>query len=224
MHKNDRLQRIMTHIALILIVMVIFTPVITMLSTAFKPAEEVYITSQLLPRHPTWVNFNFVINKSNFLVNMRNSLIVSLSVTFVATIVASFAGYALSRFRTGVFRTFQSFLLLLYIFPGMLAMIPLFRIFSSLDLLDRLQSIILIYLTGNLPFSIWMSKGFFDGIPFDIEEAAMIEGVSQFKAFLKVVVPISTPGLAAVGIFCYINSWNEYMQASIFLKKILLRQ
>jgi ABC-type glycerol-3-phosphate transport system permease component len=136
----------------------------------------------------------------------------------LCVVVAIVAGYALSRFKGRVFSFYQILLLMLQLFPAILLLIPLFVIFTSLGLVDKLGACILAYTTMNLSFSIWMVKGYMDSLPFDLEEAAMIDGCTQFGAFLRVIVPISMPGISTVGIFTFINSWGEYTLASILLR------
>ena len=103
-------------------------------------------------------------------------------------------------------------------FPMMLMLIPLFLIYKALNLYNSPWSVIISYTCTNLPFSIWMLKGFFDSISFEIEEAAMIDGCSQMQTLRRIILPISMPGIATVGIFTFLNSWNEYTLASIFLR------
>jgi ABC-type glycerol-3-phosphate transport system permease component len=107
---------------------------------------------------------------------------------------------------------------MLQLFPAILLLIPLFVIFTALNLVDTLLGCILAYTTTNLAFSIWMIKGFMDSIPFDLEEAGMIDGCTQFMAFLRIIIPVSMPGISTVGIFTFINSWGEYTLASILLR------
>jgi ABC-type glycerol-3-phosphate transport system permease component len=100
----------------------------------------------------------------------------------------------------------------------MLLLMPLYLIFRRLGLINTLGSVILSYITGNLAFSIWMLKGFFDTIPIELEQAAMVDGCTRFQAFRKVIIPLALPGVATVAIFTFINAWNEYTLASIFLR------
>ena len=139
--------------------------------------------------------------------------------------LAVLAGYALSRFthKIRVFGLYSRLLIVLQMFPIILLLIPLFIIFKSIGILNTRLPAILIYITITLPFSIWLMTGFFDGIPVELEEAGIIDGCSQFQSFYLLVLPVSSPGVAAIAIFSFIFCWNEYLLASIFLKQDSLR-
>lgn len=208
---------VLTYAALIIIVFLVNLPFISMLGTAFKGKSEALSSTALFPSELKFDSFIRVLTKTSFPVNILNSAIVSVTVTVCCIALAVCAGYAISRFRGTVFNLYGIFVLL-QMFPAMLMLIPLFVIFNSLHLVDTIYSVMIAYTAINLPFSIWMTKGFFDTIPFDIEEAAMMDGCNQFTAFLRVVLPISMPGISTVGIFTFINAWGEYTLASIFLR------
>ncbi len=210
---------LITYLVLILLIFLINLPTISMVGTSLKAKDEALRTSSLFPRVPHFENLYNVVAKTAFGRNVINSLIVSTSVTLFCIAIASFAGYAISRFRGGVFSFYSTLLLMLQMFPLILLLIPLFIIFKTMRLIDTPFSVILAYTAWNLPFSIWMLKGFFDSIPFDLEESAMVDGCSQFISYWRIVLPISAPGISTVGIFTFVNSWNEYMLASIFLRR-----
>ena len=171
------------------------------------------------PRQLSLESFNNVLTKSNFLMNMVNSLKIALIVTVACIIFSLMAGYAISRFRGRIFSLYTTFMLILQLFPGVLMLIPLFVIFRVLGLIDNHLSVILAYTASNLPFSIWLLKGFFDSIPDDIEQAGMIDGCSRFSTFWRLVVPISMPGISTVAIFTFINAWGEFTVASILVRR-----
>lgn len=209
---------ILTYMALIFIVLIIDLPFISMFGTALKGRSEALSSLALIPKEWKFDAFLQVLTKTSFPYNMLNSVIVSISVTAACIVIAVCTGYALSRFRGKIFTFYGVFVLLLQMFPSTLMLIPLFVIFKSLNVVDTLVSVMLAYTALNLPFSIWMTKGFFDSIPIDIEEAAHIDGCNQFTGFIRVVLPISMPGVSTVGIFTFINAWGEYTFASIFLR------
>lgn len=209
---------ILTYAALIGIIFCVDLPFVSMAGTALKGKAEALSSTALFPDEWKWDSFARVLTGTTFGMNMWNSLLVSLAVTLFCIGFAVCAGYAISRFKGTVFNLYGIFVLLLQMFPGVLMMIPLFVIFKSLNLVDTIYSVMLAYTAINLPFSIWMTKGFFDTIPYDIEEAAQIDGCNQFSGFLRVVLPISMPGVSTVGIFTFINAWGEYTLASIFLR------
>jgi ABC-type glycerol-3-phosphate transport system permease component len=208
----------LTYLCLILIIIVVDLPFFQMVSVAFKTKAEVVNTTSFFPKHFSLENIINVWIFTDFSRNILNSIIVATSAMAFCIVIAVIAGYALSRFRSRVFSMYSILLLMLQLFPSILLLIPLFVIFTSLGLVDNLLACVLAYTTTNLAFSIWMVKGFMDSIPFDLEEAGMIDGCTQFTAFLRIVVPISMPGISTVGIFTFINSWGEYTLASILLR------
>jgi ABC-type glycerol-3-phosphate transport system permease component len=209
---------VLTYLALVIIILIVDLPFLQMLSVSFKTRQEALGSTKFFPSRINLENIKAVWLRTDFSRNILNSVIVALSTTICCIVIAIIAGYALSRFRGKVFSGYAILLLLLQLFPSVLLLIPLFVIFTSLNLVDTLFACILAYTTGNLAFSIWMVKGFMDSIPFDLEEAGMIDGCTQFKAFTKIIVPISMPGISTVGIFTFINSWGEYTLASILLR------
>ena len=217
----DKFKDIITHIVLIILVFLINLPLISMVGTAVKDKVSALTSTSLFPGLGEWRfnSFVTVINSTTFLRNIGNSAIIAITVTLLCILIASMAGYAISRFKGRVFSFYSMFLLLLQMFPGMLLLMPLYVIYNKLGLVNTLGSVILSYTTMNLAFSIWMMKGFFDSIPRELEQAGIVDGCTRFQAFYKIVMPISLPGLATVGIFTFINCWNEYTLASIFLRK-----
>ncbi|MDR2369986.1 MAG: carbohydrate ABC transporter permease [Treponema sp.] len=218
LHNRHLVKDILTYLALVVIILIVDLPFLQMLSVSFKTRQEALGTTKFFPNQLNLGSIKTVWLRTDFSRNIFNSIIVALSTTICCIVIAIIAGYALSRFRGKVFSGYAILLLLLQLFPSILLLIPLFVIFTSLNLVDTLFACILAYTTGNLAFSIWMVKGFMDSIPFDLEEAGMIDGCTQFKAFTKIIVPISMPGISTVGIFTFINSWGEYTLASILLR------
>ena len=212
----------LTHIVLICIIFCTSLPFLSMLGISLKTSEAALTTKGLFPEK--WSDFSVesfvkVLTKTTFGRNMLNSNIVATVVTVTCIVIAALAGYAIARFRGRYFSFYSILLLLLQMFPTMLLLMPLYVLFNKLNLINTMGSVIISYVTMNLAFSIWMLKGFFDSIPAELEQAAMVDGCTQFTAYLKVVIPVSLPGVATVGIFTFINSWNEYTLASIFLRK-----
>lgn len=208
---------ICTHIFLIVFAFLFNVPILSMVGTAFKGKKEAYTSTSLLTLHPKLSAFDSVLH-TDFMKNIINSLIVSITVCIACIFLACLAGYALSRFKGKVFSLYAVMMLVLQMFPILLLLIPLFLIYKNLGLVNTYWSVIISYTCINLPFSVWMLRGFFDTISFDIEEAAMIDGCSQFQTMRKIIWPLSMPGIMTVAIFTFLNSWNEYTLASIFLK------
>jgi ABC-type glycerol-3-phosphate transport system permease component len=219
--KKEIVQSVFKHIFLLIMVYLVSLPFVSMFGTAIKRPDISITSPNLLPHgfdEMSLESFNTVFTKTGFGRNLLNSLIVTLSVVITCILVTTFAGFAISRFRGKFFKGYGVLLLIMQMFPGMLLLMPLFVIFRRLNLTNTLWSVILAYITNNLAFSIWMLKGFFDTIPQELEQAAMVDGCTRFQAFRRVIIPLALPGVATVAIFTFINAWNEYTQASIFLR------
>jgi ABC-type glycerol-3-phosphate transport system permease component len=195
-------------------------PVLSMLGTSLKTSSDALSTVSLFPspEKTYFGNFAQVMRDASFERNLWNSFIVSIASTFASVAVASLAGYAVSRFKGWAFTAFIVLLLLLQMLPSMLVMVPIFLIYKGLNINNTLFGLIVCYATSSLAFCIWMLKGFFDSVPFEVEESAMIDGCSQFSSFLRIILPVSTPGLATVAIFSFVRAWNEYVMARILIQ------
>ena len=212
-----RKEKILTYVLLLLMLTITSFPIISMVGNSFKANETLLFDSALFPREPTLDNFRYVIERTNFLRYIGNSLIVGLIVTLICTGIACFAGYALSRFRGAGFRAFKGATYAFQLIPTVLILIPLFMIVKTLGLFDSLWSIILCYTAISLPLAIWIIKGFFDTIPRDIEESAFIDGCSRIQSFLRIVLPVSLPGVASAAVITFNYTWNEYMLSNLFI-------
>lgn len=206
------------YIVLTAVIFVLMLPILSMITTAFKTSTELYKSASFLPQKPALDNFTYVLKNTNFSTNIINSVIVSLIVTVISVVAAALAGYALTRFRGTPVKMFSVLLYLVQMIPAILLMMPLFMVIRKIGLYDRLSSLVIAYTAINLPICIYMMKSFFATIPHEIEESAVIDGCSQFKAYLLLVLPISAPGLTSVGIIAFIYSWNEFMLASVFIR------
>jgi arabinogalactan oligomer/maltooligosaccharide transport system permease protein len=193
-------------------------PVFWIFSTSLKPAEEVLSPNlTILPKTVTFANYEQVLQGGLFWQWMFNSVMIALLTTVIGIILAATTAYAVSRFefwgKKGVLFAF----LVAQMFPGAILIVPLYNIMKDLGLLNTFTGLIIAYSTLSLPFCVWMLKGFFDAIPISLEEAAMIDGMSAFGTFIKIIVPLSLPGLAVTGFFSFITAWNEFMFALTFM-------
>ena len=166
---------------------------------------------------PTLDHFKDVFSSdSPVLTGFKNSVIVAGASTIIATVLGVPAAWAYSRFKIPAKKDQLFFILSTRFMPPVVVVIPIFLMFRDLNLLDTLQGLILVYAAFNLPFTIWMMKGFIDEVPAEYEEAAMLDGYSRFEAFWRVTMPLLIPGIAATAVFALIFSWNEFV-FSIFL-------
>jgi multiple sugar transport system permease protein len=191
-------------------------PFAWILGTALKNLSETFlIPPNWLPRHPTLENFVKIWTIQSFGRYFLNSLIISGVTTLLSITLASLAGYGFSRFKLPGGRAMMVGVLAAQMFPGIVLLIPYFTLASRLRMLNTYSVLILAYTSFSLPFCVWMMKGFFDGIPTELDEAATIDGCSSLGAFARVVLPLSLPGVVATAIFSFLVAWNEYLFAVV---------
>lgn len=198
-------------------------PMVWMLLTSVKSQfAAMQYPPEWIPRNPTLQHYADLLSPSatmgrEFLRYLFNSLWVSFATTVLGVVVAVPAAYAFSRFRFPGRQALFYAVLLRNMFPAVVFLMPLFIMMRWLGLVNTQLSLIITYLTFGLPLSIWLLKGFYDNIPVQLEQAARIDGASRFQAFLLIVVPLSSPGIIATAIYCFIQAWNEYVYALTFL-------
>jgi multiple sugar transport system permease protein len=193
-------------------------PVVWMLETALKTTSDIYaVPAKVFSFEPTLQHFKNVFSSdSPVFKGFVNSVIVAFSSTIIATVLGVPAAWAYSRFKLVAKKDQLFFILSTRFMPPVVVVIPIFLMFRDLNLLDTLQGLILVYSAFNLPFTIWMMKGFIDEVPAVYEEAAMLDGYSRLEAFWRVTLPLLVPGIVATAVFALIFSWNEFVYA-IFL-------
>jgi N,N'-diacetylchitobiose transport system permease protein len=206
----------------IVVAVVTLFPIFWMVSTAFKPATEIYsLTPRPLPAHPTWANFANVLNGSvigmPYWTFLRNSLVVTLTSVLVSSVIALLAAIALARFRFRFRTSYLIMLLIVQMLPQQALVIALFLDFRRVNLLDSLIGLILLYITFALPVTIWMLRNFVATVPRELEEAAAIDGAGPLTVFRKVLLPLVAPGLVTTSVFAFIFAWNEFIFAITFL-------
>jgi multiple sugar transport system permease protein len=211
--------------AVFLAVLIVFAllPMAWMLLTSIKTQfAALQFPPEWIPRSPTLANYLSLLSPQSdvgreFLRYLINSLWVSFASTVLGVTVAVPAAYAFSRFRFPGRNLLFYGVLLRNMFPAVVFLMPLFIMMRWLGLVNTQASLILTYLTFGLPLSIWLLKGFYDNIPVQLEQAARIDGASRFRAFLLIVMPLSSPGIIATAIYSFIQAWNEYVYALTFL-------
>lgn len=194
-------------------------PVYWMVNTAFKSRPEVMTaTPVFFSQHPTLANFIAAFRQPSFLIDLRNSVIVVSGAVVLSIVVGAFAAAALSRFHFRGRATIMVLILAVQMLPGTALLIPTFLVFNRLNLLGTYFGLILAYVASVLPFSIWVMRGFFVMIPFEIEEAAMVDGAGTWRILRSILFPLVLPGVIATSIFAFITAWNEYLVAYTFMK------
>lgn len=202
---------------LILIIAVIASlfPVFWMLSTAFKPIEDLFkIPPQWIPKNPTLENFRYTFTIANgiFLKFFRNSLIVSTAVSLLSLFAALISAYSFSRFKYNGRDALMLWVLATQMIPMILLLISLYALLVRIRMLN-LWGLTLTYMCFALPFAVWMLKGFFDSIPIDLEEQAMVDGCTRLSAMIRITLPLILPGIIATALFNFLSAWDEFMFA-----------
>ena len=211
------IRRLFTlHLPMLAIVLFAIGPYLWMLITSIKPESTLFSPERtILPTVVTLENYIRLFSKTSFVANLGHSLIVAIGTMVVGLSVSITAAYAFSRFRFPGRRILMLQFLLVNMFPIVLLIIPLFIIMKNLGLLDTHLGLVLAHSTFSIPFATWMMISYFDAIPRSLDEAAMVDGCTPVGAMLRVVLPLTVPGIIATGIYIFITSWNEYLYASI---------
>jgi multiple sugar transport system permease protein len=199
-------------IAVVAIVVFCLFPFYWLINTSLKTGPDLS-TSSLFPPHPTLDNFQSIFKDSNFTTALKNSAIVALVTTALALIVGSFCAYALARLRIRFKFAILAIVLTITTFPQITIAAPIFKLWRDIGLYNTIPGLVIPYLTFALPLAIYILTSFFREIPRDLEEAALVDGATNFQAFYKVVVPLAAPGLATAGILTFIAAWNEFLLA-----------
>ena len=207
----------------VLVALVTLFPIFWMVSTAFKPSQEIYsLTPSLLPAHPTFGNFTQVISGQASGIGtvwlfFRNSLVVTLAAVLISSFLSLLASVAVARFRFRFRASFLIMLLIVQMIPGQALIIGLFREFDQLNLLQNLLGLIIVYAAQALPVSIWLLRNFVATVPRELDEAAAIDGAGPVTIFWRILLPLVAPGLVATSIFAFITAYNEFIVALTFL-------
>ena len=215
MRRNRRLG--WDAVGLVVFAVMVF-PVFWMISTAFKPNEQIVsLTPTWIPLHPTLSHFRDAMHEPYFWTDVKNSLVIVLATVGLSIVLAFLAAIALARFGFGGRKLFVVLVIGIQMLPQAGLIIPLYVVLARYHLTNTLTGVIITYLTFVLPFSVWTLRGFLLGIPKELEEAAMVDGSTRLGVFLKILLPLAAPGLVATAVFTFITSWNEYIFARILL-------
>lgn len=212
---QKKINRILLYVLVIIAVLLSLAPILYLLITSFKPPQLTFSIPPVWIFTPTLKNYTEVVGGGGFYKYFLNSLIVALATTLIALVLGSAAAYGFARFRfRGAFWLRMS-VLIPQMLPPITIIVPLYILFNGLDLTDTRTALIISYLTFTIPLAVWMMIGFFDDIPIDLEESAMIDGGTRFQAIRLVILPLVAPGMAATAILCFLYCWNEFLYAVI---------
>jgi len=216
-------RQLLVHALLIVVSLATLYPVLWVLKMALTPSKAFSTNPSLIPDHVTLQNFVDVVSTTDatggwlFGRQLFNSLFVSLVTSAVGITLACTAGYGMSRWAFPGRNAGMSLFLVTQMFPGVVMAIPLYILLDTLGLLDSLTGLALVYATTAIPFCTWNLKGYFDTIPRDLEEAAMMDGADRFTTFWRIILPLARPALVVTGLFSFMTAWNEFILAATFM-------
>ena len=214
-------KRLVTlYLPLVIFLFVLLFPFYWMAVTTFKSNEELYNYSDFSPfwvTHPTLANINKLLFQTNYPTWLWNTMLISFVATFLSLFCAVCAAYAIERLRFSGARFVGMAIFLAYLVPPSILFIPLATIVYTYGLFDTNLALILTYPTFLIPFCTWLLMGYFRSIPYELEECALIDGASRLQILVKILLPLSVPGLISAGIFAFTLSWNEFIYALTFI-------
>ncbi|MFV0136336.1 sugar ABC transporter permease [Streptomyces sp. HMX87] len=192
-------------------------PIAWLVYLSLGPDKDDYLRPGGIWGKMTFDNYVFVLENTNFFHWLQSSLIVSLGTTVIGVMVAATTGYAVSRMRFPGYKKLMWVLLLTQMFPIAVLIVPMYQIMSRLQLIDSYLGLVLVYCSTAVPYCAWLLKGYFDTIPFEIDEAGRVDGLTPFGTFFRLILPLARPGLAVAGFYSFITAFGEVAFASTFM-------
>ncbi len=192
-------------------------PFCWMIVSSVKPLQELYtVPPTWIPQHLTLQNYANVLFSSNIPRYFLNSVVISVGSTGISLILASLAAYGFARFRFRGAGILQASILVSQLLPTATVIVPLYIILGHLHLINTYLGLILVYLIHTLPLCVWMLIGYFRSIPYEIEEAALVDGASRMTILVRIVLPLAVPGIVSTVVYCFVTTWNEFIFALVF--------
>jgi ABC-type glycerol-3-phosphate transport system permease component len=192
-------------------------PFLWIIDTSLKPTAELYQGATALPRSPTLANYAALFTDSDFLTYFKNSLVVAVSTTVIAMAIGVLAAYAMTRLSFKGKGLLGNVTIVTYLVPPALLFIPLFQVAYEFHLTDMAVGLIPVYLIFSVPFCTWLAISYFSTIPFELEEAAFVDGANRLQALWRVLLPMTLPALAVTALYAFSQAWNEFLFALILI-------
>ncbi|MFF3331244.1 sugar ABC transporter permease [Streptomyces sp. NPDC002888] len=215
--RRGPLAALTTHGILIVASLVAFFPVAWLIFLSLGPDKDDYLHPGQIWHKMTFDNYTFVLQHTGFFDWLKSTLAVTLGTTAIGVIIAATSGYAVSRMRFPGYKKFMWVLLVTQMFPVAVLIVPMYQIMSDLGLIDTYLGLTLVNCTTVVPYSAWLLKGYFDTIPFEIDEAGRVDGLSPFGTFLRLILPLAKPGLAVAAFYNFLTAFGEVAFASTFM-------
>ncbi|MGV9696898.1 sugar ABC transporter permease [Streptomyces sp. NPDC003470] len=215
--ERSRTASLVSHGILTVASLVALFPIAWLVYLSLGPDKDDYLHPGGIWSKMTFDNYAFVLQHTNFFDWLKSSLIVSLGTTVIGVMVAATTGYAVSRMRFPGYRKLMWILLVTQMFPIAVLIVPMYQILSELQLIDNYFGLVLVYCSTAVPYCAWLLKGYFDTIPFEIDEAGRVDGLNPFGTFFRLILPLAKPGLAVAGFYSFITAFGEVAFASTFM-------
>jgi multiple sugar transport system permease protein len=220
----ERIQAVVAYTVLGLLLLLVLFPFYWMTVTSFKTEDQMRsLVSMFWPSPFVVENYTQLLTKTDFGIWYRNSALVAISSTLVATAIGTIGAYALARLRFLGRAFLSSATLITYLVPPSILFIPLYAQIRTMGLADSLAGLVAAYPSFTVPFVTWLLMGYFGSIPEELEEAAMIDGATRFGAFRRIILPLAAPGVLAAGLFAFTQAWNEFLYALVFISDVKQR-
>lgn len=217
--KENKLVNWMIFVFLIFFTFATIYPVINVFTVSLRPGDKLLSTSlEIIPENATFESYVKLFIETDFLRWLFNSTFISFIVTLTGVSLASTAGYALSRFKFIGKKSAMLGLMVTQMFPATMLLLPMYIMLMKLGLLNSYIGIVIVYSSTALPFCVWQMKGYYDTIPFSLEEAARIDGCTRWQAFYKIILPLASPALVITALFSFMSAWSEYIVAAQILQ------
>lgn len=210
--KSSAAYRTFRVVALAVVVIALLAPLLWMIAASFKTNVDIYDTGKAIFFSPTLANYTKVLRQANYVQYILNSLWVALAATVLSLILGVPAAYSMSRFNM---RKSALVVLMARVIPGVSLLVPWYYVFSNLRMVGGFTVLILSHMFVSLPLIVYIMMGYFDGLPLELEEAALVDGLTHIGAFRRITLPLSAPGIATAGILSFIFSWNNFMFALV---------
>lgn len=219
MKKKKLLINTAIYFVLTIFTVIVLYPIINVFTISIRPDNRLLSTSlDIIPENATFKQYAELFTNRPFLLWAWNSFLVSAVVTLTGVVLASTAGYAISRFKFVGKNASMLGLLTTQMFPATMLLLPMYIMLIKLHLLNSYLGIIIVYSATALPFCVWQMKGYYDTIPFSLEESARIDGCNKWQAFYKIILPLAAPALVITALFSFMTAWSEYIVAAQVLQ------
>ncbi|MET9969781.1 ABC transporter permease subunit [Streptomyces sp. NPDC006356] len=215
--KVRRGTSLVSHGILVVASLIALFPVAWLVFLSLGPDKDDYLHPGGIWGKMTLDNYTYVLQETKFLDWLTSTLIVTVGTTLIGVVIAATTGYAVSRMRFPGYKKFMWVLLVTQMFPVAVLMVPMYQILSELQLIDSYLGLVLVYCTTTVPYCAWLMKGYFDTIPFEIDEAGRVDGLTPFGTFARLILPLAKPGLAVAAFYSFLTAFGEVAFASTFM-------